>query len=81
MSKRTISIKTNDSTTIHKKVIEATTLQDVANGFPEVNFVDVRVVVRSPRATLTNLSDRLPEGPELFLFTFPEKNKSGKRLI
>jgi hypothetical protein len=78
--RREIQIKTNDSNTIYKKTIEATTLQDVANSFPEVNFENVRVVVRNPRKTITSLSTRLPDG-DLFLFTFPEKNKSGTQTV
>lgn len=74
--RREISIKTNDSNQIYKKTVDARTLQDVANAFPEVNFTDVRVVVRNPRQTITNLNEKLPDG-DLFLFTFPMKNKSG----
>ncbi len=77
MNTRKISIKTNDSSSIKSKVIEATTMNDVAKAFPEIDFNDTRIVIREPRTTITNLAERLPAG-DLFMFTFPMKNKSGK---
>lgn len=75
--RRKIQIKTNDSNSIHEKTINAVTMQDISNEFPEVNFVDTRIVIRNPRTTITNLNTKLPEG-DLFIFTFPSKNSSGK---
>ncbi len=73
---REISIKTNDSNQIVKKRVNVTTMDDVAKEFPEVNFEATRVVIRNPRKTITSMNETLPIG-DLFLFTFPEKNKSG----
>ena len=75
---REISVKTNTSSEVFRKRIQADTLKDVAEAFPEVNFNATRVVIKNPRATLTSLSDKLPGSGDLFLFTFPTKNNSGQ---